>query len=99
MRILVLGDVVGKSGRLAVVERLPDLRNETRSDFVIVNGENAAGGFGITGDIARQLYAAGTDVITTGNHIWDQREVIDHIETDNRLLRPINFPVGTPGKI
>ncbi len=98
MRIMVLGDVVGRSGREGVIKRLPELREKTRADFVIVNGENAAGGFGITGDIARQLRAAGADVITTGNHVWDQREVIDHIDTDDRLLRPINFPVDTPGK-
>jgi 2',3'-cyclic-nucleotide 2'-phosphodiesterase len=97
MRILFLGDLVGRSGRNAAVERLPGLRRELGLDFVVVNGENAAGGFGITEQICNQLYAAGCDVITTGNHIWDQKETTGFIDRHPRLLRPDNFPPGTPG--
>ncbi len=88
MKLLYLGDVVGRSGREAVVEKLPGLRRDLDLDFVIVNGENAAGGFGITGEICRQFYDAGTDVIVTGNHVWAQRETVSYIERDPRLLRP-----------
>jgi metallophosphoesterase (TIGR00282 family) len=98
MRLLFLGDVVGRSGRDAVIARLPELRRRLDLDFVVVNGENAAHGFGINESIARELHEAGVDCITTGNHIWDKREIIGYIERDNRLLRPINFPEGTPGK-
>ena len=98
MKLLYLGDVVGRSGREAVVEKLPELRRDLDLDFVIVNGENAAGGFGITGEICRQLYDAGADIIVTGNHVWDQRETASYIERDPRLLRPENFPKGTPGR-
>ena len=92
MKLLYLGDVVGRSGREAVVEKLPELRRDLDLDFVIVNGENAAGGFGITGEICRQLYDAGADIIVTGNHVWDQRETASYIERDPRLLRPENYP-------
>lgn len=98
MRILFLGDVVGRPGRAAVLERLPDLRARYRADFVVVNGENAAGGFGITEQILTELLDAGADVVTTGNHVWDQREALIFIERYDRLLRPINFPKGAPGK-
>jgi metallophosphoesterase (TIGR00282 family) len=98
MRILILGDVVGSSGRKALAEHLPKLRRELDLDFVVVNGENAAHGFGITGPICADLYAAGADVITTGNHVWDQREIAGYIEGDPGLLRPINYPPGTPGR-
>ena len=98
MKILVLGDTVGRSGRSAICERLPDIRSRLDLDFVVVNGENAAAGFGITAKICEQLYAAGVDVITTGNHVWAQREVMQHIERDHRLLRPQNYPAGTPGQ-
>jgi len=98
MRLLFLGDVVGRSGRRAVMDALPGLRQRYALDFVIVNGENAAGGFGITEAISRELIEAGADVITTGNHVWDQREALVFIERQERLLRPINFPKGTPGK-
>ena len=98
MRLLFLGDTVGRSGRSAICERLPDIRSRLDLDFVIVNGENAAAGFGITGKICEQLYAAGVDAITTGNHVWAQREVVEHIERDPRLLRPQNYPSGTPGR-
>ena len=98
MRLLFLGDVVGRSGRTAIVEALPGLRERYRADFVVVNGENAAGGFGITEAILIELLDAGADVVTTGNHVWDQREALVFIERHDRLLRPVNFPEGTPGK-
>jgi 2',3'-cyclic-nucleotide 2'-phosphodiesterase len=98
MKIMIVGDVVGKSGRQAVDEHLPGLRQRLDLDFVIVNGENAAHGFGITDKICAQLYAAGADVITTGNHVWDQREIMNYIDSDPKLLRPLNYPAGTPGK-
>ena len=98
MRLLFLGDVVGRSGRTAVVEKLPMLRQRYRADFVVVNGENAAGGFGISEAILTELLDAGADVVTTGNHVWDQRETLIFIERHDRLLRPINFPPGAPGR-
>ncbi len=98
MRILFLGDIVGRTGRRAVLEQLPALRRRLDADFVIVNGENAAGGFGITTKIAAELYEAGADCLTTGNHVWDQRELVAEIDGDHRLLRPLNFPAGTPGR-
>ena len=98
MRILFLGDVVGRSGRVGVLETLPKLRERYRADFVVVNGENSAGGFGISEAILNELLDAGADVVTTGNHIWDQREALVFIERHDRLLRPINYPPGTPGK-
>jgi metallophosphoesterase (TIGR00282 family) len=98
MRLLFLGDLVGRAGRDVVVERLPGLRRDLGIDFVVANGENAAGGFGITQKICDDLYAAGVDCVTTGNHVWDQKETVSFIGGDPRLLRPINFPAGTPGK-
>ena len=98
MRILFLGDVVGRPGRVAVMEQLPALRERYALDFVVVNGENAAGGFGITEPILNELFDAGADVVTTGNHVFDQREALVFIERHDRLLRPLNFPSGTPGK-
>lgn len=97
MRLLYLGDIMGKSGRQAVIDRLPDLRDQLGLDFVIACGENAAHGFGITVKICEALFSAGVDVITTGNHAWDQKEIIDYIPTEPRLLRPINYADGTPG--
>ena len=97
IRILFLGDVVGEPGRKAVAARLPGLREEADLDFVVVNGENAAGGRGITSKIAIDLLRAGAAVITTGDHVWDQREVMEYFPTEPRLLRPINFPEGAPG--
>jgi 2',3'-cyclic-nucleotide 2'-phosphodiesterase len=97
MRLLICGDIVGRPAREAVVAQVPKLRQALKLDFVIVNGENAAHGFGITEKICVELYAAGVDVITTGNHVWDQRDVIGYIAHDPKLLRPINFPAGTPG--
>ncbi len=98
MKLLFCGDIVGSSGRAAVTERLPDLRRDLELDFVVANGENAAGGFGITASIADDLLDAGVDVITSGNHIWDQREVVTYLAREPRLLRPINYPpASTPG--
>jgi metallophosphoesterase (TIGR00282 family) len=98
MRLLFLGDVVGRSGRQAVLEELPRLRARYQLDFVAINGENAAGGFGITEAILEELLGAGADVVTLGNHAFDQKEALVFIERQERLLRPINFPPGTPGK-
>ncbi|TAE78295.1 MAG: TIGR00282 family metallophosphoesterase [Verrucomicrobia bacterium] len=98
LRILFLGDVVGEPGRKAVIEQVPELRKELLLDFIIVNGENAAGGRGITPRIAIDLLRAGAAVITTGDHVWDQQEIVDHFPTEPRLLRPINYPAGTPGQ-
>lgn len=97
-RILFLGDIVGEPGRKAVIEHLPSLRKELQLDFIVVNGENAAGGRGITPRIAIDLLRAGAAVITTGDHVWDQPEIIDYFPTEPRLLRPINYPAGTPGQ-
>lgn len=98
MRVLFFGDVIGRNARDDIVARLPDLRKTYKLDAVIVNGENAAAGFGITAQICDDFYKAGVDCITTGNHAWDQREVIAYINSDPRLLRPINYPEGAPGK-
>jgi metallophosphoesterase (TIGR00282 family) len=97
MKVLFCGDIVGRAGRDVVTKNMPRLREVLGLDFVVVNGENAAAGFGITAKICAELHGAGVDCITTGNHIWDQREVIPYIAQDKRLLRPINFPPGTPG--
>ena len=98
MRLLFLGDVVGRSGRKAVMEGLPKLRSALRLDVVIVNGENAAGGFGITEAICSELIEAGADAVTLGNHAFDQKEALVFIERQGRLVRPVNFPAGTPGR-
>src|SRR6188472_1434983 len=98
MRILFIGDIVGRSGRTIVIERLPALISEWKLDLVVVNGENAAGGFGITEVIYNELIDAGADAITLGNHSWDQREALVFIERAPRLIRPLNYPVGTPGR-
>lgn len=97
MRILFLGDVVGEPGRKAVIESLPGLKKDLAIDFIIVNGENSAGGRGITPKIAIDLMRAGAAVITTGDHVWDQPEIVDYLPTEPRVLRPINYPPGTPG--
>ena len=97
IRILFLGDVVGEPGRKAVMAQLPLLKREHDLDFCIVNGENAAGGRGITPRIAIELLRAGAAVITTGDHVWDQQEIVDYFPTEPRLLRPLNYPEGTPG--
>src|ERR671920_303399 len=98
MRILFVGDVVGRSGRAIVTERLPGLVSEWKLDLVIVNGENSAGGFGITETIYNDLIDAGADAVTLGNHAWDQREALVFIERAPRLVRPLNYPAGTPGR-
>jgi metallophosphoesterase (TIGR00282 family) len=98
MRLLFLGDVVGRPGRQAVVDGLPGLRQRFALDFVIVNGENAAGGFGITEAILQDLLDAGADAVTLGNHAFDQKEALVFIERHERLLRPLNYPKGTPGR-
>jgi metallophosphoesterase (TIGR00282 family) len=98
LRILFLGDIVGEPGRKAVIEHLPELRKELQLDFIIVNGENSAGGRGITPRIAIDLLRAGAAVITTGDHVWDQAEIVDYFPTEPRLLRPINYPADTPGQ-
>jgi metallophosphoesterase (TIGR00282 family) len=98
MRILFVGDIVGRSGRAIVLERLPALITDWKLDFVAINGENAAGGFGVTEAICGELIAAGGDAITLGNHAWDQREALVFIERVPKLVRPLNFPRGTPGR-
>ncbi|MEM1410011.1 MAG: TIGR00282 family metallophosphoesterase [Pseudomonadota bacterium] len=98
MRFLFLGDIFGRTGRTAVIEELPGLRQKLRLDAVVVNGENAAGGFGITQDIAESLFEAGADCITTGNHAFDQKESIRFFDDERRLLRPANFPPSNPGR-
>ena len=98
MRLLFLGDIVGRTGRAAVLSRLPSLIEDYQLDFVIVNGENAAGGFGITEEIFTQVIDAGADVVTTGNHVFDQREALVFAERHDQFLRPTNFPEGTPGR-
>ena len=98
MKILVCGDIVGRSGREVIENFLPELVNENDINFVIVNGENSASGFGITKKICEQLFDLGVDVITSGNHIWDQKEIIFFIENEKRLIRPCNYPKQTPGR-
>ncbi|MFY9698222.1 MAG: TIGR00282 family metallophosphoesterase [Rhodoplanes sp.] len=98
MRILFVGDIVGRSGRAILLERLPALVEDWKLDFVAINGENAAGGFGVTEAICGELIAAGGDAITLGNHAWDQREALVFIERVPKLVRPLNFPRGTPGR-
>jgi 2',3'-cyclic-nucleotide 2'-phosphodiesterase len=98
MRILFVGDIVGRSGRSVIAERLPGLIRDWKLDFVAINGENAAGGFGITEAIYNDLIEAGADAITLGNHAWDQKEALVFIERAPRLIRPVNYPAGTPGR-
>ncbi|MDR3408019.1 MAG: TIGR00282 family metallophosphoesterase [Methylovirgula sp.] len=98
MRLLFIGDIVGRAGRLALTDNLPDLRRAWRLDCVVVNGENAAGGFGITEAILGDFLAAGADCVTLGNHAFDQREALSFIAHQPRLVRPANFPPGAPGR-
>jgi metallophosphoesterase (TIGR00282 family) len=98
MRLLFLGDVVGRPGRIALTERLPQLRARWGLDCVVVNGENAAAGYGITEAICQEILDAGADAVTLGNHSWDQREALVFIERQPRLVRPANYPPGTPGR-
>lgn len=97
IRLLMIGDVVGCTGRKAVRENLPGLVRDEGIDLVITNGENAAGGNGITREVAKDLFAAGVDVITSGNHVWDKKEIINYMARENRIIRPGNYPTGTPG--
>lgn len=98
MNFLFIGDIVGQPGRRAVRELVPLLRERHKLDFVIANGENCAGGSGITEKTAMELFEAGVDVITSGDHIWDQKDVLDYLGKEARLLRPANYPVGAPGR-
>ena len=97
MRVLFLGDIVGRAGRNVVIEKLAELRTELAVDFAVINCENAAGGFGVTPKICEALFAAGADVLTTGNHVWDKREIFEYIADEPRLIRPFNMAEGTPG--
>src|SRR5437879_2029603 len=97
LTILFLGDIVGEPGRAAVIARLPELKEKHALDFIIVNGENVAGGRGITGKITIDLLRAGVSVITTGDHIWDQKDILSFLNLEPRLLRPLNYPDGAPG--
>ena len=98
MRVLLIGDIVGKSGRKALESILPNLRQEEKIDFVVANGENAAGGFGLTPEIAEAIFDSGVDVITSGNHIWDQREIFPSLDGELPIIRPANYPSAAPGK-
>jgi len=98
VKVLFIGDIVGQPGRKAVKDLLPKLREQHGLDFVIANGENAAGGSGITPKTAEEIFAAGVDVITSGDHVWDQKEVLELAQADRRFLRPLNYPPGTPGQ-
>jgi metallophosphoesterase (TIGR00282 family) len=98
MRLLFIGDIIGRAGRTVVETELPRLKERLGLEFVVANAENAAGGFGITRAIAAELFAAGVDVVTTGNHWADQKEILQYIDEEDRILRPINYPPGTPGK-
>ena len=98
MKLLFIGDIVGSPGRKAVAELLPGLRTRHGLDVVVANGENSAGGNGITPDTAAEIYAAGVDVITCGDHLWDQKEVETLLHEESRFVRPVNYPAGTPGQ-
>jgi 2',3'-cyclic-nucleotide 2'-phosphodiesterase len=98
VKLLFIGDIVGQPGRRAVAELLPKLRQQYALDFVIANGENSAGGSGITPKTAGEIFSAGVDVITSGDHLWDQKEVMDLLANEKRFLRPLNYPPGTPGQ-
>lgn len=98
LRICVIGDIIGKPGRQAVTHLLPELREEFALDMVIANGENTAAGAGLTPSLAEELLGGGVDVITSGNHIWDKREIYEYLDTDRPVLRPLNYPDDTPGR-
>lgn len=97
MRFLIIGDVIGKPGRKIVGDKLKEIKKKHAIDGVIVNGENSAGGLGITPETCEELLHYGIDVITTGNHIWDKKEILPYIDTQEKLLRPLNYPPGVPG--
>ena len=96
--MLFIADIVGQPGRRAVRELVPKLRQRHRLDLVVANGENAAGGSGITVKTAEEIFAAGVDVMTSGDHLWDQKEVAELLEREGRFVRPLNYPAGTPGQ-
>ena len=98
MKLLFIGDIVGQPGRRAVAELVPKLRERHALDFVIANGENSAGGSGITPKTAEEIFSAGVDAITSGDHLWDQKEVMELLASEKRFLRPLNYPPGTPGQ-
>jgi metallophosphoesterase (TIGR00282 family) len=98
LRCMVIGDIIGKPGRTATLHALPDLRREFDLDMVIANGENVAAGAGLTPSLAEELLGGGIDVITSGNHIWDKREIYDYLDTDRPVLRPLNYPDEAPGR-
>jgi hypothetical protein len=98
VKLLFIGDIVGQPGRRAVAELLPQLRQQHALDFVIANGENSAGGSGITPKTAEEIFSAGVDVITSGDHLWDQKEVMELLASEKRFLRPLNYPPATPGQ-
>lgn len=97
MKLLFVGDIFGRSGREVLSEELPKLKNEYDPDIIVINGENAAHGKGLTPDHAKEFFELGADVVTSGNHIWDQRQIIPYLDKEPRLLRPLNFPEGAPG--
>ncbi len=97
MRLLMIGDIVGRSGRRAIKDNLSELKREFDLDLIVANGENAAGGSGITKDVAQELFSAGVDVLTMGNHVWNIREAYEYINSEPRIIRPANYPPGTPG--
>ena len=97
MKVLMIGDVVAKPGRLAVLERILDIREQHQIDLAIMNAENLAGGFSVTPSLCEQLFSAGIDVMTSGNHIFDKKEAVDYIRKQPRLIRPANYPPNTPG--
>jgi metallophosphoesterase (TIGR00282 family) len=98
MRVLFVGDIVGKTGRMAVKTLLPKLMDKYKIDLVIANGENIAGGFGLTEPLVSELFRTGVDIVTTGNHVWDKKDFVHYIVKDNRVLRPLNYPPGVPGQ-
>jgi metallophosphoesterase (TIGR00282 family) len=97
VKVLFIGDIIGRPGRAAVRKVLPGLKDRYSADMVVANGENAAGGFGITPDISEELFGMGVDVLTSGNHIWDRKEIVGYLDGTDRLLRPANYPDETPG--
>lgn len=97
-RVLFIGDIIGRPGRVAVGITLPELKRQYKPQLVIANGENLAGGLGITRETAEEVFTYGVDVLTTGNHVWDRKEILEYIDLDNRILRPANYPEGVPGK-
>ena len=97
MKVLTIGDVVSKPGRIAVLERIQDMREQHQIDLAVMNAENLAGGFSVTPQLCEQLFSAGIDVMTSGNHIFDKKEAIEYIRKQPRLLRPANYPPNTPG--